>query len=79
MTRLILIVVGLIFIYFLVKFIRLLKLFSSGPGTTIEDQKKHRDDIDKHFRDIEEAKFREISPDEDIDSTPNGASQKKDG
>lgn len=74
MTRLILLIVAVIFIILLARFVKLMRQFSSGPKTTIDDQKKQRDDIDKHFNNIQEAEFREIPPDEDIDS-----SQKKDG
>jgi hypothetical protein len=74
MIRWILVIVAVIFIILLTRFIRLMRQFSSGSHSTIDNQKKHRDDIDKHFRDVEEAHFREIPPDEEIDS-----SQKKDG
>ena len=79
MTRFILIAVALIFIYFLMKLIRLMKQFSSASKATIDDQKKNHDDIDKHFRDIEEAKYREIPDDEGNINKDKNSPPKTDG
>ena len=69
MIRVIQIVVIGILIYLVVKLVRLIMNYSSRSRSDIRGREKEKDEIRKHFENVEEADFREIKPDEEDNMT----------
>ncbi len=65
MTRVILIAAVLILAFFVFKLVRLLKQFEPGSRPNIDDLKDRAANLKNKLKDIPEADFREIPPDED--------------
>ena len=48
-----------------------MKYFSSSSKPTIDDLKKERRNFGKKYKDVEDADFREITPEEDKEGNKN--------
>jgi hypothetical protein len=49
----------------------LIKYFSSSSKPTIDDLKNEQGNIEKKYKDVEEADFKEIPPEEDKEENKN--------
>lgn len=69
MIRLIQIIVVVMLIYFVIRLVRLLRKFGSDSRQNINDLKDRATNLKNKFKDIQEADFREIPPDEESKSS----------
>jgi len=70
MSRFILLIAIGIFLFLILKLVKLLRSYTSGPKLNVKGGEKQKDEIRKHFENIQEAEFREIDSDEDL-NTPD--------
>ena len=69
MSRIIVIAAVIILSLFVLKLIRLLRNFGSASRPNVNDLKDRASHLKNKFKDIQEADFTEIPPDEDIQSS----------
>lgn len=74
MIKAILVIVAGILIFLVVKLVRLIMNFSSSFKENLDGKDKEREEIKKQFENIEEAEFKDITPNDeaDIKSDNNG-------
>jgi Sec-independent protein translocase protein TatA len=65
MSRIILIVVVIILIYFVSRLVKLLRNFSSGSQKNLNDLKDRASHLKNKYKNIQEADFTEIPPEDD--------------
>ena len=68
MSRIVLIVAVIILIFFVTKLVRLLRNFTSGSRPNLNDLKDKASHLKNKYKDIQEADFTEIPPEEDTQS-----------
>jgi hypothetical protein len=69
MSRFILLIAIGIFLFLILKLVKLLRSYGSGPKLNVNGGEKDKDEIRKHFESIQEAEFREIDPDDDLNGS----------
>jgi Sec-independent protein translocase protein TatA len=69
LSRIIVIAAVIILSLFVLKLIRLLRNFGSASRPNVNDLKDRASHLKNKFKDIQEADFTEIPPDEDIQSS----------
>ena len=74
MIRAILVIVFGILIFLIVKLVRLIMRYSMDSRETLDGREKEREEIKKQFENIEEAEFKDITPNDeaDIKDSSNG-------
>lgn len=68
MSRIILIIAVIILIFFVAKLVRLLRNYGSGSRSNIDDLKDRASHLKNKYKDIQEADFTEIPPEENTQS-----------
>lgn len=71
MSRFILFIVLGIFLFLILRLFKLLRNYSSGPQIKTNGRDKEKEEIRKHFENIEEAEFREIDPEDESKAAKN--------
>jgi len=68
MSRIILIAAVIILVLFVLKLVRLLRNLGSGSRPNVDNLKDRASNLKNKFKDIQEADFTEIPPEDDIQS-----------
>jgi len=69
MIRFFLVVIVGILVLMVIKFVRLIMKFSASSRSSIDDMNKDKEKIRNHFKNVEEAEFRDLPPDDDENSS----------
>lgn len=69
MIRVILILAIAMLVIFAVRLVRLLSKFSSGSRPNIDDLKERATNLKNKYKDLDEAEFRDIPPDDESKSS----------